>query len=179
MNSIITLFGNKKLISIIAFFIEIPSIEITQSELIKKTKLSKATAIKWTNYLIKNNYLLLKKVSNLKLLKLNNDNIIIKELKKINILLKINFIEKYINKDIEIYLYGSCARGEYKELSDIDLLIIGKIKKHELIDQIDKISKIVNRKVNFKIFTPLEWSKLSKQDRAFYERVEKDKLQIK
>lgn len=42
--------------------------------------------------------------------------------------------EKYKNKIDEIIIFGSYARGEAKEDSDIDILIIGDVKLDEVID---------------------------------------------
>jgi len=42
--------------------------------------------------------------------------------------------EKYKNNIDEIIIFGSYARGEAKEDSDIDILIIGDVKLDEVID---------------------------------------------
>ena len=42
---------------------------------------------------------------------------------------------------------------------------------------IDKIKKLDNKiKVGF--FTPIKWSQMIREDPAFYERVEKDKIEV-
>jgi len=46
MVQLIELLGNKKLMKIVDFFIKNPSARITQAELIKKTRIAKATAVK-------------------------------------------------------------------------------------------------------------------------------------
>jgi len=72
----------------------------------------------------------------------------------------------------EIYLYGSEARGEGLEDSDLDILVIGR--ERAVINKIEAIDKRV--KVSF--FTPLEWAKIARDDPAFYERVERDKIRL-
>ena len=78
----------------------------------------------------------------------------------------------------EVYLYGSCARGDYSTDSDMDLLIIGKARRTEIIRDMESLERKMGRKISFNIFTDLEWSKMAKQDKAFYERVEKDKVRL-
>lgn len=43
-------------------------------------------------------------------------------------------MEKYGNKIEEIILFGSIARGEAREESDIDILVVGDVSLEELID---------------------------------------------
>lgn len=178
MVQLIELLGNKKLAEILAFFIRNSSIEISQIGLIKKTKIAKATVIKWANFLVKNNFLSYKKIGATKLYKLNNEDLIIKQLKIINTLIQLQELNILKDKNMEIYLYGSSSRGEDTENSDIDLLIIGNIKRNEIIDLIGDLSKKINKKINFNIFNRIEWSMMQKKDKAYYERVEKDKVRL-
>ena len=39
------------------------------------------------------------------------------------------------------FIYGSFAKGEEKETSDIDLFIIGKVDEGKLIDEANKLEK--------------------------------------
>ncbi len=52
----------------------------------------------------------------------------------------LKIIEK--NNNIKIYIFGSRARGDYKEYSDIDLCITEEIdqkKRYKIMDDVDKI----------------------------------------
>ena len=52
----------------------------------------------------------------------------------------LKIIEK--NNNIKIYIFGSRARGNYKEYSDIDLCITEEIdqkKRYKIMDDVDKI----------------------------------------
>ena len=53
-----------------------------------------------------------------------------------------------------------------------------KIKKEDIIADIGKASEKIKRQIKAEIFSYLEWSQVAKKDRAFYERVEKDKIDI-
>ena len=52
----------------------------------------------------------------------------------------LKIIEK--NNNIKIYIFGSRARGDYKEYSEIDLCITEEIdpkKRYKIMDDVDKI----------------------------------------
>ncbi len=167
--------GNKKIIKIISLFLDNPSLEINQNEIIKKTKIAKATAVKWLRRLFENEFLNIKKIGTTNLYSLNNNNPKIKQIKTLFII----WLLDSFNVENETFLYGSCARGENIKDSDIDLLIIGNKKRNEVIDYIEKISKKIGKSINILIFSELEWSMMAKRDKPFFERVEKDKIMIR
>jgi predicted nucleotidyltransferase len=174
----IKLFGNKKIMQIINFFIENSSSKITQTKLIKETKIAKATAVKWMHYLVANDMLKLERIGVSNIYQLNNENLVIKHIKIIKTILSLKELKKLKDKGLEIYLYGSASRGEDTEKSDIDILVIGRTKRREIVDVIDQISKKINRKISFSIFSNVEWSMMRKKDNAYYNRVEKDKIRL-
>ena len=120
-----------------------------------------------------------KRIGVTKLYSLNRDspvNVQLKILDNIISLAKITDIGRKYN--VKIYLYGSAARGEDNEESDIDILLIGKIKKEQIINEINRISESIGRGIKIAVFTPLEWSRTARNDKPFYERVEKDKKEL-
>lgn len=163
---------NNKTMKLLTFFINNPTSETSQKDIRKKTKISKATAVKWLKYLEKINLITFKKIGVTKLYKLNNNSII----KQFKILNRIISLEPLKKLNLEIYLYGSCARGEETEKSDIDILIISNIKRNQIVNKIDNISKKLGKVISFSIFNELEWGMMRKKDPAYYERVEKDKI---
>ena len=179
MVQLIELFGDRNLVKILNFFLRNPTIQIYQKDLRKKTKLAKVTSIKWLKVLTKYELLNLKSFGAAKVYSLNRGNYIVKRIKVLDTILLLTELKDTSKKyNIEIYLYGSCARGEDAEESDVDLLIIGKIKREEIIKDIIKLSDKTKRKIKFQIFSSLQWSEMAKKDKAFYERVEKDKIGI-
>lgn len=164
-----------KSLKILNYFIDRPSREVTRGQVAKDIGLAKATAVKYFDLLVKKGILVEKEIGRNKLLKLNNDSILVRELKRLFILQQ---FDGFRIKNAEAYLFGSSARGEYLESSDIDLLIIGKVHRNEIIEKIEKIEKKIKRKINVQIFTPQDWSMMAKKDPAFYERVEKDKIKL-
>lgn len=83
------------------------------------------------------------------------------------------FLKRFSGKGIEIYLYGSVARGEGTEKSDVDLLAVGK-RDAELEREI--ASGVKNAKITF--LTPMEYAALPRKDKAFYESIERDKIRL-
>ena len=81
---------------------------------------------------------------------------ILEELK--NIFIKTDFLIYPIKKVLKnikaefILIFGSFARGNYSNESDIDLLVIGSIKPSKVYDSLDNAEKIVKRTIN-----PIVW----------------------
>lgn len=68
---------------------------------------------------------------------------------------------------ISIILYGSVARGDDDEKSDIDILVIAR-KKQRLGGLAVKSLK---RQVSIEQYTPSEWRATAKTDKIFYDKV--------
>lgn len=171
--------GNKALLEVLVFFARNPTTKISYTDLRKKTKIAKATLTKHLNFLLKEDFIRVEKIGLSKLYQLNKENCSVKQIKILNNLLSLKGIKQLEKKyNIEIFLYGSAARGEDTENSDIDLLVIGKTRKEQIFPDINKISKDVGREIKIVIFSPLEWSQLARKDAPFYERVEKDKIRM-
>lgn len=169
------LLGNKALIKLMDFFISNSSKEFSQTQVRKTISLSKTTSIKWLDELVNLDLVKLKKIGNSNLYSLNRKSCIVRQIKVLKSLMQ---VERLKNINAEVYLYGSAARGEDIEDSDIDLLLIGKLDRRQVIQEIESVAKKINRKISFKIFDSFEWSKIARTDRPFYERVEKDRIRI-
>lgn len=179
MVQLIELLGDKNLIKILSFFLRNPTIQIHQTELKKRVRLAKATLIKWLKILIKYEILKLKRFGVTNIYSLNRGDCVVKEIKLLDTLLSLREFKNISGKyNIKIYLYGSSARGEDAEESDVDLLMIGKIRREDIIEDINRLSDRIKRRIKFEIFSSLQWSEMAKKDKAFYERVEKDKIEI-
>ena len=73
------------------------------------------------------------------------------------------------------YLFGSAARGEDTERSDIDVLVIGNEKKRR-----DRalFAALGGERIKIVFFTPMEFSMLSRKDKPFYDAIERDKVRL-
>ena len=90
---------------------------------------------------------------------------------------------KFINSDI--LLFGSIAKGKYKNYSDIDILIlinddisISELRKlrHELEDSIDELK--LNRDVDIKLYNKLRYIELTK-DVSFEQAIVNDLISLR
>ncbi|MEM5790533.1 MAG: nucleotidyltransferase domain-containing protein [Candidatus Aenigmatarchaeota archaeon] len=170
------IFGKKVPMKIFIFFSENPSLEFSETEVRKKLKLSRGSTNKWLNLLLKYKILTMQVKGRMNLYKLNIESPLVKQLR---ILFNISKIFPLLDgvKNVQIYLYGSVARGEDLEDSDIDLLIIGK-KSEEILTAIRKIENNLGKRVKASFYNEVEWSQIARKDPAFYERVEKDKIRL-
>lgn len=65
-----------------------------------------------------------------------------------------NVLGSLKDKDIaHAFLYGSFAKKEEREDSDIDLLIIGKVNEDELIEKLNEIEQKLQREINYSIYS--------------------------
>jgi len=162
---------------IIQFFLDNSLQEFSQTEIIRKTRIAKGTAVTNLRLLVKDKIVHLKRIGVTNLYSLNRESNIVKELKKINTLLKFDKINN-LKENIEVYLFGSAARGENTENSDIDLLIIGKTEKRKIHNFFERYSKKLGKPIKIQLFTAIDWSRMQRSDKAFFERVEKDKIKL-
>ena len=156
---------------IIKLFVNRPSSEMQLKQIELATKLAKLSVLKWTKELVRQRLLTSRPVGRTSFYALNKDNPSVKQLRK---LYNLDFISNRLgNVEGQILLFGSFARGENDEKSDIDLLVIGKNR-----DVIKKLKALDDRiKVSF--YTPIEWSMAARKDMAFFDNVEKDKVRLR
>lgn len=191
------LFKNENLTKILEFFLQSPSIEFNQTELRGKLRMSKMTIIKWLSYLVKKEVINIKRVGVSNFYSLNKGKTIVKQLKILKNIMDVEELEdkfKDLDVDLQSYMYGSAARGEDIEDSDVDLLIISdhldsggravskkrprEVVGDRIISEIEELSRKIKRKIKPLFFKSSEWMNMEKKDKAFYERVEKDKIKI-
>lgn len=164
---------------IIDYFIKNPSKEVSQTEIRHSTKMAKATLINNLAKLERKSIVIVKSIGRLKLYKLNNDNMVAKQLKIIQTLCRLEELTSFLrNKNVKVFLYGSAARGDDVEDSDIDIIVIGKLRPEEIISETRKFSEILGKDIRIKVFSPLQMAELSRKDKPFYERFEKDKIEL-
>jgi len=77
-----------------------------------------------------------------------------------------NILVKF--KDIDrAFIYGSFAKGEEREDSDIDLLIIGEVNEDKLIEEIGKLERKLQREINYAIYEKEDFKKKKKEGNSF------------
>jgi len=171
---------SRKAIDITEFFVENQSAELYQLEVSKRLKISRNTALKWLGVLTRNGILNARKSGKMIYFKLNTDNVVVKQMKILLSVSKLSDVLKAAKgvEGVEVYLYGSVARGEDDMKSDIDLLFVGKIEKKELIGIVERARGAMKRDVRPLVLTPLDYANLSRKDKVFYENIEKNKVRL-
>ena len=69
----------------------------------------------------------------------------------------------------EVYLYGSFAKDEIHEGSDIDLVIVGDFKGR-IFDRINEVLKLTDLPIEPLIYTPREFERMKKTN-SFIKKV--------
>ena len=159
-----------KFIKFVEFFLANPYEEIYLRKIAKKLNISPFAAKKYADILIKEGLILDERRANLRYLKANVNNLFYKYLKisyNIRQLLKsglLEFIKNNVTNVTSIILFGSLAKGDNDDKSDVDIAIIGKEKYLDLSEFESKI----NREITLHFFSWSEWNKKAKKDSPFY-----------
>jgi predicted nucleotidyltransferase len=78
------------------------------------------------------------------------------------------------------FIYGSVAKNEEKEKSDIDLFVVGGIEEEELHRMVSEIEKEIGREINYILMTKKEFDQRSERGEPFIRRIEREeKLMLK
>ena len=75
-----------------------------------------------------------------------------------------DFLTSTMNATTSIILFGSYAKGENDEESDVDILTISLAKNKPSAE----LATLLETDVNLVNFTPAQWSSQAKKNRAFY-----------
>lgn len=179
MVQIYELLGNRNFVKLLLFFLRKPTLRAHQQAIKKEVKMAKGTLIKCLKHLVGCNILSFTEYGRIKVYSLNRSSEIVKRLKALDSLLVLAPLHDIAEKHgVNAYMYGSAARGDDTEESDIDIILIGKLKKEDIISDINKLSAKIGRQISVNIFAPALWARAADEDPAFYERVEKDKVEI-
>ena len=158
---------------VLQFFFSHPYKEVYLRELARKANVSVFSAKQAVDGLVKKKILVERKNGNMRYIKPNMDNLFLKHLKiafsikKIEESGLISYLAESIPALSSIILFGSIAKGEDDEKSDLDLLVIGQRKKIDLSD----FEKKIGREINAVVMRWAEWREHAKNDRAFYRDV--------
>jgi predicted nucleotidyltransferase len=161
---------------LIRIFLQTPDRGFYTKEIIRKTGLGAGTVNNFLHNTQKDNILIKEIIGNVHLYKLNNELEIIKHLKIVHTLMKLedcDFIGQFLKLDetlSSIILYGSHANGENDSKSDIDLLLLVN-KKRAYTNLLQKLEKKLNKQISLQQMTIAQWQKLKEQDKIFYESI--------
>ncbi len=168
---IFDLLGRKSPNRILRLFLERPTAELQIKDIVASTKLAKLSVLKWAKELAKQKILATHLIGRTTLYRLNKDNPSVRQLR---LLYNVDYTDSKISAaDAQVFLYGSFARGDNTEKSDIDLLVIGNDRS------IIKKLKSADERIKVSFYTPIEWSMAARRDKAFFDNVEKDKIRLR
>ncbi len=164
---------------ILEYFFNHPTQEIHLKELARKLKMSSRSVKIYCDEFEKEGIILCKRKGNLRLFLLNNENYVVREMKRAYIvtLLKEWNIDKLSENAISIVIYGSHASGEYDEKSDLDILVIGN-KNEVNRELLTKISEKIGKEVQLTVFPLHKWESIKGKD-AFAKSVLRNHILIR
>ncbi len=121
------------------------------------------------NDLVKKDILQSEFKGNSRFFKINKNHPLYKEIKSIffktvGIKGRLKELLKKINKIEIAFIFGSYAKNKEDSFSDIDLMIIGKPNEDLLIEKICQLEKLVNRDINYHIFSKKEFKNKKNND---------------
>lgn len=163
------LFTSKTRIKILSLLMFNQSKEYHLREIARLTSISPIYCAKELENLAKVNLVKKSKKANLSIHSINKECIFLKELRQI--FLKTDYFLELLKKELKnkaryCFIYGSFARGEETDKSDIDLFLVSEIKEDELIKIIQKLEKNIQREINYVL-----WN-----ERTFHQRAKSHHL---
>jgi predicted nucleotidyltransferase len=78
------------------------------------------------------------------------------------------------------FIYGSVAKNEETEKSDIDLFVVGEIEEEELHGLVSEVEREIGRAINYILMAKNEFRERRKKGEPFLRRIEgEEKLMLK
>lgn len=136
-------------------------------------------AAKELDNLTKVNLVKKSKKANLNIYSINKECIFLSEFKQI--FLKTDYFEELIKKEINnkakyCFIYGSFARGEETESSDIDIFLVSEMKEDELIKVIQGLEKITKREINYILWNEKTFAQRAANGHHLLREIKKNKV---
>lgn len=176
------LFGSDARVKVLSLFMLNAGNEYYLREIAQKTSLAIRSVQRTVKDLTEIGILQREKRGNSVYFRLRDDVPILSELKAIFLktvglgaLLRQHLAEQ---KGIEIaFIYGSVAKGEEEEASDIDVAIIGDLSSRQLTSKLVKLERELGREINATVFTPIDWrSRREKRDHFVRTLIQEPKI---
>jgi len=175
------LIGSKTRQTILKAFIDSPDTEFYTRQLASQHHISVGALHRELTNLTSAGILKARKIGNIKLFSLNKKNPLYEEIK--NIIHKTEGVVKFIKdaiphvKGVKVaFIYGSFAKGDERQDSDVDMFLIGNnIDEDELVRTISRIEKKLFKEINYTRYTESEYKKEKKKESSFVLEVIKGK----
>lgn len=176
-----SLIGSKTRQVLLSTFFNTPEKEYYTRQLASMHGMSVGTIHRELKNLIASEIFTVRSVGNIKLFSLNRKNPVYEELK--NIIYKTEGIVKFVKNAISkvsgirvAFVYGSFAKGDERQDSDIDIFLIGDdIDEDALVINIGNLEKKLFKEINYTRYTESEYKKEKKKKNSFILEVIKGK----
>jgi len=178
MRSTVAILRKYGLIRLLEIFLRNPSREYYLNELSRELNMSSSTVKTYVDALVSDNILVERKKGNLRIFTLNNENPMVKELKRAYFLSLL--LMAGIDRIVEIgtvAVYGSLAKGEIDERSDIDILVISTDDIN--YDPIRVAEELTDRRIQISHFMPSVWELMKRSNEPFVKSVQMNHILIK
>ncbi|PIU22575.1 MAG: hypothetical protein COT14_00500 [Candidatus Diapherotrites archaeon CG08_land_8_20_14_0_20_30_16] len=166
---------NNSYLSVLKIFFD-KSKDLSYKEIQKQTKQSKVTLLTVLESLCNCNLISKEKKGNAYFYSVIESEAYFLLKKAYFIFLFATLLKDLKTKELEIYLFGSYAKGTSDKHSDIDLFIV--TKNRNLIWGVESKFKMLNLPLNIICKTPLEYASMIKKNPAFYKELEKNKVRL-
>jgi predicted nucleotidyltransferase len=175
------LIGSKTRQIVLKAFVESPDTEYYTRQLAGLHRISVGTLHRELKKLSSLGILKARNIGNIKLFSLNKQNPVYEEIK--NIIYKTEGVVKFLKDAIPgingikaAFVYGSFAKGDERQDSDVDIFLIGDaIDENELIRAINNIEKKLFKEINYTQYTEREYKREKKKKNSFIVEVIKGK----
>ena len=153
---------------ILAWFLTHPTTTLGINPLARELWISPGSMTRYADLLEKDGFLTVTRAGTAHLLSLNNDDPIVRELKRccMALLLKEAGITGIAPGCISLAVYGSVATGTHDERSDIDVLVIGE-EGDVAFDRIPGIEHTMGHEVQVTVLPYFRWEELKRQGDSF------------
>jgi len=79
------------------------------------------------------------------------------------------------SESIELaFIYGSVAKNQERERSDIDLFVVGQIEEEKLHKLVSDIEKEIGREINYTLMAKKEFDQRTERGEPFIKRIERE-----
>jgi predicted nucleotidyltransferase len=153
---------------ILAWFLTHPTTTLGINPLARELGISPGSMKRYADLLEEDGFLTVTRAGTAHLLSLNNDDPIVRELKRccMALLLREAGITGIAPGCISLSVYGSVATGTHDERSDIDVLVIGE-EGDMAFDRIQGIEHTMGHEVQVTVLPYFRWEELKRQGDSF------------
>ncbi len=163
---------------VLELFLTHPSLEIHLNELARNLEIAQGSAKSYCDTFVDEGLILESSKGNLRLFKLNRDDFAVREMMRAYYLLKLKHLGVAgLAEGTSLAIYGSFARGDIDELSDLDLLVIGEESSVDR-DKVLKLQDALDREVQLTLLPYYRWETMKKEGNKFAESVLKKHILV-